>query len=168
MDSAIINFAVYENGKELVGMADLTLPDVTFLTQTISGSGLGGNVEAVLPLIDALTATLNFRVLNKSAAQLATPTQHTLDCRGAQQEIDNVRGTVKEVAVKHLLVGTPKTFKPGKLAPASSGDTSIELALDRYTCYVEGKKTIDICARTMDCYINGVDYLKGTKKALGK
>ncbi len=168
MDSAIINFAVYEDGKELVGMADLTLPDVTFLTQTISGSGLGGNVEAVLPLIDALTATLNFRVLNKSAAQLASPKKHMLDCRGAQQQIDDARGTVKEVAVKHVLCGTPKTFKPGKLAPASSGDTSIELALDSYTCYVEGKKTIDICARTMTCYINGVDYLKGTRRALGK
>ena len=139
MDNAIINFAAYENGNEFLGMADVTLPDLTFLTQTVSGAGLGGNVEAVMPLIDAMTLTLNFRT-----------------------------GEIKDVAVKHAFSCKTKTFKGGKLAPASTGDVSVEMAVDSWTCYVDGKKTIDVCPRTMTCYINGVDYLKGPRKALGK
>lgn len=168
MDNAIVNFAVYEDGQEFLGMADLTLPDLTFLTQTVSGAGLGGNVEAVLPLLDAMTATLNFRTLNKRGIGLSSPQKHVLDCRGSQQETDDVTGQIRYVSAKHVLSGTPKTFKPGKLAPASTGDSSVELALDSYTCYLDGRKYIEICPRTMTCYINGVDHLKSHRKALGK
>ena len=168
MDNAIINFAVYENGNEFLGMADVTLPDLTFLTQTVSGAGLGGNVEAVMPLIDAMTMTLNFRTMNKSDIDLASPKLRVLDLRGAQQETDNVTGEIKDVSVKHAISCKTKTFKGGKLAPASTGDVSVEMAVDSWTCYVGGKKTIDVCPRTMTCYINGVDYLKGPRKALGK
>ena len=43
IDQSIINFAVYEDSIEYAGMAKVTLPDVTFLTQSISGAGIGGN-----------------------------------------------------------------------------------------------------------------------------
>ena len=39
MDQSVINFAVYEDSKEYVGMAKVTLPDLTALTQSISGAG---------------------------------------------------------------------------------------------------------------------------------
>lgn len=38
IDQSIINFAVYEDSIEYAGMAKVTLPDVTFLTQSISGA----------------------------------------------------------------------------------------------------------------------------------
>lgn len=46
IDQSVINFAVYEDSVEYLGMSKVTLPDVTFLTQSISGAGVGGNVEA--------------------------------------------------------------------------------------------------------------------------
>ena len=48
IDQSVINFAVYEDSVEYLGMSKVTLPDVTFLTQSISGAGVGGNVEAVI------------------------------------------------------------------------------------------------------------------------
>ena len=48
IDQSVINFAVYEDSVEYLGMSKATLPDVTFLTQSISGAGVGGNVEAVI------------------------------------------------------------------------------------------------------------------------
>ena len=36
MDQSIINFKVYEDSVEYVGMAQATLPDLTALTQSIS------------------------------------------------------------------------------------------------------------------------------------
>ena len=38
MDQSIINFKVYEDSVEYVGMAQATLPDLTALTQSISGA----------------------------------------------------------------------------------------------------------------------------------
>ena len=48
MDQSIINFKVYEDSVEYVGMAQATLPDLTALTQSISGAGIAGNVESVI------------------------------------------------------------------------------------------------------------------------
>ena len=50
MDQSIINFKVYEDSVEYVGMAQATLPDLTALTQSISGAGIAGNVESVILL----------------------------------------------------------------------------------------------------------------------
>lgn len=49
MDQSVVNFAVYEDSIEYDGMAQVTLPDVTMLTQTVSGSGIGGNIEEHAP-----------------------------------------------------------------------------------------------------------------------
>ena len=59
MDQSIINFKVYEDSVEYVGMAQATLPDLTALTQSISGAGIAGNVESViLGHFDAMTLGL--------------------------------------------------------------------------------------------------------------
>ena len=42
MDQSTINFKVFEDGTEHLGVASVTLPDVNFLTQTIAGAGIGG------------------------------------------------------------------------------------------------------------------------------
>ena len=60
IDQSVINFAVYEDSVEYLGMSKVTLPDVTFLTQSISGAGVGGNVEAViLGHLEAMTLGLD-------------------------------------------------------------------------------------------------------------
>lgn len=38
IDEAIINFAIFEDGVEYLGMADATLPELTSLTQEINGA----------------------------------------------------------------------------------------------------------------------------------
>ena len=44
-DESVINFAVYEDGVEYVGMATATLPNLSAIVQTLSGAGIAGNVE---------------------------------------------------------------------------------------------------------------------------
>lgn len=46
VDQSTINWAVYEDNTEYAGMAQATLPNLTALTQSISGAGIAGNVDA--------------------------------------------------------------------------------------------------------------------------
>lgn len=86
MDQSIINFKVYEDSVEYVGMAQATLPDLTALTQSISGAGIAGNVESViLGHFDAMTLGLNFRTVTDQSVKLSEPRRHTIDLRVAQQ-----------------------------------------------------------------------------------
>ena len=54
VDQAVINFACYEDAKDFLGLASVTLPDVDFIIATISGAGIAGNVEA--PIIGHMNA----------------------------------------------------------------------------------------------------------------
>ena len=120
MDQSIINFKVYEDSVEYVGMAQATLPDLTALTQSISGAGIAGNVEAViLGHFDAMTLGLNFRTVTAQSVKLSEPRRHTIDLRVAQQDEDVVAGEVVVRAVKHIFVVIPKSDKGGTVAPAS-------------------------------------------------
>ena len=95
MDQSIINFKVYEDSVEYVGMAQATLPDLTALTQSISGAGIAGNVESViLGHFDAMTLGLNFRTVTDQSVKLSEPRRHTIDLRVAQQDEDVVAGKV--------------------------------------------------------------------------
>ena len=81
VDETVIGFAVYEDATEYYGMSEVTLPEISNLTEEISGAGMGGKVEAViLGAIEAMTTTLNFRTVTKNAIKLHEPREHKIDC----------------------------------------------------------------------------------------
>lgn len=169
MDQSVINFAVYEDGSEYVGMAKATLPDLTALTQSVSGAGIAGNIEAVIVgHYDAMTLGLNFRTTTKQSIKLSEPRKHQIDLRVAQQEEDTTKGEIATKAVKHILVVIPKSDKGGSIAPASPTDGSGEYSVRYWATYIDGKKYREIDPLNFKCYINGVDYLADTRSALGK
>lgn len=169
MDQSVINFAVYEDSTEFVGLAKVTLPDLTALTQSISGAGIAGNVESVLlGHYEAMTLGLSFRNTTKQVIRLAEPRRHNIDLRVAQQDEDTVKGTVATRSVKHVMVVIPKSTKGGTVAPATPTDGSGEYAVRYWATYIDGKKVQEIDQMNFICYINGVDYLADVRKALGK
>ena len=168
-DESVINFAVYEDSVEYVGMASATLPNLTALIQTISGAGIAGNVEApILGHYDAMTLGLNFRTTTEQSVRLSEPRRHTIDLRAPQQVEDTVAGAVKVQNVKHILVVIPKTETGGSIAPANPTNGSGEYAVRYWATYIDGAKVREIDPLNFICYINGTDYLADVRKALGK
>lgn len=165
----VVNFAVYEDNNEFMGIADVQLPDLTALTQQISGAGIAGNVEAIIPgHFEAMTMTMNFRTTTTAALRLSEPRRHNIDIRVANQVEDTVAGRIYNESVKHVLVVIPKKDGGGKLAPASATDASGEYAVRYWATYVDGQKIREIDPMNSICIINGVDYLADVRKALGK
>lgn len=169
MDQSVINFAVYEDSVEYVGMAQATLPNLTALVQSISGAGIAGNVEAViLGHYDAMSLSLNFRTTSPQSIRLSEPRRHTIDLRVVQQDEDPVAGKVVVRNVKHVLVVIPKTETGGTVAPASPMDGSGEYAVRYWATYIDGVKVREIDPFNFICYVNGTDYLADVRKGLGK
>lgn len=168
-DESVINFAVYEDSVEYVGMAKATLPDLIALTQSVSGAGIAGNIEAViLGQFDAMTLGLNFRTTTEQAIRLSEQRRHTIDLRVAQQVEDTVAGSVAVQSVKHLFVVFPKKSTGGSIAPASPSDGSGEYAVRYWAIFIDGVKKQEIDPLNFICFINGVDYLADVKRVLGK
>ena len=169
IDESIINFSVYEDGNEFYGMAEVTLPEISSITQEIKGAGISGTLEAaIIGHLEAMSLTLNFRTVQQSAISLMEPRNHTITLMVAQQESDTVKGTKAVRGLKHVVIVAPKKLAPGKVAPASTAEASGEYSISYFATYIEGKKVLEIDILNFIYFVNGVDYLADVRKALGK
>ncbi len=168
-DQSVINYEVYEDNNTYLGITDTTLPNISFLTQTISGAGIGGNVDAVITsMVDAMNLTFNWRMSTPRTFQLAEPRSHTLTLRVAQQYEDPVAAALGVESVKHVLRVIPKNYNFGALQAANPNNGSGEYAVRYWAVFSNGKKLIEIDPLNNKCLINGVDYAAPVRKALGK
>ena len=95
------------------------------------------------------------------------PRNHQIQLLASQQMWDSAAGEFKEVAVKHLLTGTPSKYSPGKLAPASPTETTIELAVTYFATFIDGVKKMEIDPINCIFFMNGKDWLAQTRRNIG-
>ena len=169
VDELVINYAIYEDATEYQGTTEVTLPDLEYMTEELSGAGIAGNIEEIIiGHLNAMTTTFNFRTVTAAAVKLMEPRVHRIDLRVAQQRM-NLRTSANEITgVKHIMKVKPKKTALGKVAAASTADVSGEYAVSYYAMYMDGSKVTEIDPLNFICIINGTDYLKDVRKALGK
>lgn len=169
MYTTVANFAIYENTNEFAGMAELGLPSLKFLTQTITGAGIAGEIEAVLiGMISAMEVSFKFLTLNANTVSMSTPKMHTWECREAQEYTDGDNGKVGFTGLKHVFKGMPKQMDGGTLKPQSTSDAAVTATVDYWATYIDGVKTLEIDPKHLICYMDGTDYLADYRTAIGK
>ena len=156
VDEFVVSYAMYENGTEYMGTTEVTLPDLEFMTEELSGAGIAGTVEEVITgNMSAMTTTFNFRTVGKWTTKLLEPRVHNIDLRVVS-------------SVKHIMKIKPKKTTLGKVSAASTADASGEYSVLYYALYVDGAKITEVDPLNFVCIINGKDYLQEVRKALGK
>jgi phage tail tube protein FII len=178
VDNGTVNFKLYDGtSAEFYGQTEVTLPNIDFLSETIRGGGISGELTALYAgHTSAMTMSISFRTLNRKAARLITPSIHTLDMRAAQQEWDHSRDEYVTLGDKYLVKITPTSFKAGTLAVASPQNVSIDFAVSYYAIFrsvmnensknVNYEKLLEIDKLNFIYYANGRDYLENVRKIL--
>lgn len=164
-----INFKVYDSeSNELLGIAEVNLPEVTAMSETISGAGLAGEVDMpVIGHIQAMSATLNWRTLTKEATRLNAPKAHKLDLRGSVQNYDPGNGTKGTYAVKHSVVVIPKNLNLGNLNVGTTADTASEFELPYIKTLIGNEEVLELDKFNYIYRVHGVDYLESVRRDLG-
>ena len=114
LDEVVVSYRIFENSTEYLGVAQVTLPDIEFLTTTISGAGIAGEVEEVIKgHIKAMRTTINFNTYGDNALALTTPVDHTIDLREVQQARNMTAGKVelRKVSDDTLIGSAPDITK---------------------------------------------------------
>lgn len=169
VDEFVVSYAMYENGTEYMGTTEVTLPDLEFMTEELSGAGIAGAVEEVITgNMSAMTTTFNFRTVGKWTTKLLEPRVHNIDLRVAQQNMETKDGTTSVSSVKHIMKIKPKKTTLGKVSAASTADASGEYSVIYYALYVDGVKITEVDPLNFICIVNSKDYLQEVRKALGK
>ena len=168
--AAYINLELYdEDSVNLLGVAKVKLPDITFPCVTISGAGMMGNMEVpYIGMIDNMTTEIDWQSPTGDAVKLMSPKKHQLDMRVAEEYWGVEEAEVGTWADKYVMIVRPKTLGVGDVAPMAAANTSGEYVVYYYAAYRDGKQLWEIDKRNMKCVIDGVDYMADVRKALGK
>ena len=169
IDIGTIDFAVYEDSTEFIGIANTVLPDKNQKVITLNGAGIGGDIE--VPInghYDAMTMTLKFQSYTPRMASLREHRIHILEVRVAQQSEDRVAGQVVTEGVKHVFKAIPKSASGGTVAPASPSDTTISFSVRYWATFFNGKLLEEFDPLNRKDIINGIDYDEPVRRALGK
>lgn len=168
METGVINFAVYEGRTEYIGVAEVTMPTLQFLTQTIKGAGIAGEVESILTgQMQAMEIGFKWLTLTQQAMQLSDPKQHTLELREVQQNMGDT-GALSVTGVKHIVKVTPKSMSGGSLKPQSTSDPETKASVQYWAEYRDGNLVMELDPLGYKCVMNGTDYLAPVRQAMGK
>ena len=165
----LINAKIYLDGQsELLGVGDAELPALEYITESISGLGLAGEMESpVIGHFKSMPFKFKFHTLNASALVLLKPETHHLEIRASIQELDGGTGKLVPVACKVLLHGLPKKVGLGKLEPGKKMDSEVELECTYMKIWLGGTEAIEIDKLNFVARVNGHSMLGEVRSHLG-
>lgn len=164
----LINFRVYQDSNDLIGVADVELPSLENMTETIKGAGIAGEIDSpVLGHFSSMETVLNWRTILKNNITLLAQTGVTLDLRGAQQIWDSSAGSYTVMPVKCVIQGTPKSTELGKFDVGAATDTSNTIETTYIKLTIDGTDVLEIDKYNFIATINGTDYLSDVRTSLG-
>ena len=166
--SKLINFMCYNEGEVMVGVADVTLPNLAYVTAEIQGAGIAGSVDSpVVGHFQSMTTAINWRTLIEQNIAHSAPNTHHFDFRGSAQAYDENSGEYLTRSVKVVLRVQPKSLNLGTFNPAAPMGTSGEFEVIYIKVSIEGREWLEIDKFAFICRIAGVDYLSKVRQDMG-
>ena len=173
MNSTIVpevinDYNVYNtNSDVLVGISgEIPLPNFAALTATMSGAGIGGEIED--PVIGKFKSTemeIPFRSLYSSQFELMDTNQPlALTIRGAEQGTDKITSASVMTQVRIVIRGKFKEFEGGKMKSGESTDSKVKLELWYILIEIGGKKMLELDKFNSVYVVNGKDMLADVNK----
>lgn len=163
-----INYRVYIDGDAYIGTGTVDLPEIAYQTDTLSGAGLAGEIETpVIGHIQAMSMTINWRTVNKSAVGLLKTTGTTLTLRASQQHLDNAEHSLGPRSLKIVVKTLPKKNGLGSLEMGASSGTTSEVEVTYIKIEENGEELCEIDKLNYICKIHGTDFLADVRSHLG-
>lgn len=158
-----------QNGKmvEISDTADVQLPDIEKMTDTVKGAGILGEIDMpTLGQIGSMGCTINFRADNQHCALLARPGFIKLEIIWVNETVDSTLGKTETQQNKAFMTVMNKKFGTGKIEVGASMESSMEFEVLSYRKVVNGIETMLLDKLNFKFVINGVDYMEKVKNAL--
>lgn len=162
----IYGFNVYNEGKKLIGVqGDVELPNLTPITNEVSGAGIAGVIDDPNPgLFESMEFGLNFRGVNDDISDLCIPKAHMLSLYADQRGTRTSSGEYDDKQIRITIRGYVKGFETGKIKPGEGTDTSVKFELDYFKLEVDGVTKFEVDKFNYIYVVNGVDYLEQVRR----
>ena len=161
----INDYNAYLDGSKMIGVAaSATLPPVKMKTNTISGAGIGGEIDSpTIGQFESMEQEVQFNVLYSSAVDVLSPLSTVnLTFRAAQQVYDKTGGYAFK-GLRVVEMGRVKAFDPGKIEKGECMDAKATLELTYLMIENDGKQLMEVDKLNGVYRVNGVDMLAGVQ-----
>lgn len=164
-----INYKMYVDGATSESaIVDVELPDIQFMTETISGAGIAGEIDSItLGHIQAMTIGINIRTLVQEDLKLLEQRAYSIEFKAATQSADQSGGKFNVGRLRIMVKGYPKGLTLGNLGVGKATDSKKDFTVNYIKVEYDGKEILEIDKTNMIFKVNGTDYLAEVRAALG-
>lgn len=164
-----INFSVYLNGEDLLGVAEGTLPALESMTSEVKGAGVAGVIESpVIGHFNSTNFSLTWRTVTDNFLKLFDHSTNDLELFSALQQYDAGLGEYKVVQLRVYMKAITKTRTPGNLVVGDNMDTQMEFEVVYMKVYLDDKERVELDKYDYIYKVDDVDQLDEVARALGK
>ena len=164
-----INFSVYLNGEDLLGVAEGSFPQLEAMTSEVKGAGVAGVVDSiVLGHFNSTTMSLKWRNVTKDFLKLYDHTTNDIDLYAAMQNYNAGTGEYEVIQLHVYVKAVTKSQNPGNLVVGDNMDTETEHEILYMKIERDNKVWIEMDKLNYKYIVDGVDRLAEVKTALGK
>lgn len=167
--SGLTNFEVYYGATRQLGIATVDLPEFSYKTIELSGAGIAGDFNMPAPgHFEDMEVTIHWHSIQDNLSVLTAHKAHTLTLMGAQNIYDSATGDFRAQPVKIVVRTVPHKTPIGKFEQVSETDSETTLGIDYIKIWVDKKEIFEFDKFNFISRVNGVDYLAGTREAIGR
>jgi len=165
----LTNFICYDAGSEILGVTTVNLPDLAYMTESMSGAGIAGEIDSPTKgHFQSLVTTINWRVIYEDNVSYSAPETYHFAFMGNVQLYDEGSGEFRDKGVKVVMRCIPKSVSLGELGVATQSGTSVAYEVIYLLISVNGKSMAEIDKLNFICVINGKDYMVDVRRNIGR
>ena len=166
--AVLTNAKVYKDGVDQLGVATVEAPDFEYLTESISGLGIAGEMDVpVAGHFKSMALKIKWNTANDKAVVLLQPVGHHIEVRGNIQELDAGSGKFVNKAVKVVAKSLPKKIGIGKFEPGKKMEPETELEIYYYKLWLGGRELVEVDKLNFIFRLDGIDQLADVRANLG-
>lgn len=156
------DFNMYGNGSKLVGInAEVPIPELEAITETISGAGILGEYDApAIGHFSSIEQEIPFNVVDEDYFRLINPTDPVdITLRAAIQVTNTQSGAIDYMGLRIVERGRAKKISIGTAKQGGKTDSTIAVELFYIMVELNGKKQLELGKFTGVYNIGGQDML---------
>ena len=161
------NFNTYGSGHKYVGVSsEVTLPSFEYMTETIDGAGIGGEIEeAIEGAFGSLETETTFQNISLEYFDYVTQTG-IITYRGSMQVLNTASQTNDFEGIVVNTKGKVKSFDLGTLKKGGKGEPKVVREITYCKITIGGVAVLELDKYNLIWELNGVDRLQKVRSQI--
>lgn len=164
-----VAYRIYHKGSDYLGTASIEMPQVQQMTETLSGSGIAGEIEnPTIGLTQPMSCKLSFISAMPETFKPLNYTETALwECYSALQVSDDATSVRDSIPYQINFLGRAKSFPLGTLEQGKKHGNEVELEVTRLEVLLDGTEKLMIDKLNFIYRVDGVDMLQKVRAQTG-